>query len=327
MDRDEARENLVNVMRRAALEAAEEVEGMFGLTGRMLPTKNVGSAPTGEGERKALWKAFDRTARRWEKRFEEGAKEALEHDRREILALTTEEKGQALREKRSIDWKKVLKSVQEYLEEAGEEFWRETFAPLIEGIVTDQGERWATRLGVEFDVENLRARDWFNEFELRFAQPINETTEREIAQVLNRAQAEGSSVPEVQRQLEAMFEREIEGRLPEDPEFEWFTERTPPFRTETIARTETIRSSNAGTQGLFKDWGVKKKEWLSTKDDRTRTYEKGDEFDHLEADGQVVGIDEPFVVGGEELMYPGDPAGSEGNVINCRCTELPVVEE
>jgi len=27
----------------------------------------------------------------------------------------------------------------------------------------------------------------------------------------------------------------------------------------------------------------------------------------------------------EELDYPGDPAGSPGNTINCRCTILPVL--
>jgi uncharacterized protein with gpF-like domain len=48
--------------------------------------------------------------------------------------------------------------------------------------------------------------------------------------------------------------------------------------------------------------------------------------DHLAADGQVQDIDEPFDVGGEQLMYPGDPAGSPGNTINCRCTVLPVME-
>ena len=44
--------------------------------------------------------------------------------------------------------------------------------------------------------------------------------------------------------------------------------------------------------------------------------------DHAEADGQEVGMDEAFDVGGEQLMYPGDPAGSAGNTINCRCTVI-----
>lgn len=278
-------------------------------------------------QRKALWKEFDATARKWEARFRAAAKKALEHDRREILAIVGEAKKAALREKASIDWKKILKQIEDYLEEAGEEFWRTTFIPLIEGIVIDQGEKWAGRLGIEFDVQNLRARSWFNDYTLQFAKPINDTTEREIAQIMARAQAEGSSIPKIQNQLNAMFERELSGKLPDDPEWEWFLDRLPPYRIEAIARTETIRASNNGTNELFKEWGVKRHEWLSTKDDRTRSYDAGDEFDHVEADGQVVPIDTPFIVSGEDLMYPGDPTGSPGNTINCRCTLIPVIEE
>lgn len=39
--------------------------------------------------------------------------------------------------------------------------------------------------------------------------------------------------------------------------------------------------------------------------------------DHMAVDGQIRDVDEPFDVGGESLMYPGDPAGSPGNTINC----------
>jgi hypothetical protein len=35
----------------------------------------------------------------------------------------------------------------------------------------------------------------------------------------------------------------------------------------------------------------------------------------------------PFDIGGEALMYPGDPAGSAGQVINCRCAMGWVVKE
>jgi uncharacterized protein with gpF-like domain len=40
---------------------------------------------------------------------------------------------------------------------------------------------------------------------------------------------------------------------------------------------------------------------------------------HLAAVGQVRDVNEPFMVGGEALMYPKDPAGSPGNTINCSC--------
>ena len=45
---------------------------------------------------------------------------------------------------------------------------------------------------------------------------------------------------------------------------------------------------------------------------------------HLEADGQEVDQDEPFIVDGEELMYPRDSSmgASAGNIINCACTSI-----
>jgi uncharacterized protein with gpF-like domain len=86
-----------------------------------------------------------------------------------------------------------------------------------------------------------------------------------------------------------------------------------------IARTETIRSSNAGSQELFGEWGVTRKEWLSTFDNRARD-------DHMAANEQTVGINEPFQVGDDWLMYPGDPAGSPEQTINCRCIVLPVLD-
>jgi hypothetical protein len=33
-------------------------------------------------------------------------------------------------------------------------------------------------------------------------------------------------------------------------------------------------------------------------------------------------MDEPFIVGESELMYPSDPEGPAEEVINCRCAVL-----
>lgn len=62
------------------------------------------------------------------------------------------------------------------------------------------------------------------------------------------------------------------------------------------------------------------KEWASAEDSRTRP-------SHAAADGDEVPLDEPFSVGGELLMVPGDPRGSAKNVANCRCSILhhPVI--
>lgn len=54
------------------------------------------------------------------------------------------------------------------------------------------------------------------------------------------------------------------------------------------------------------------KQWDSTLDKRTRR-------SHQHVDGEIRELDEPFSNG---LMYPGDPAGSAKEVINCRCALL-----
>jgi len=50
--------------------------------------------------------------------------------------------------------------------------------------------------------------------------------------------------------------------------------------------------------------------------------------DHREIDGQTVGLHERFILpDGEELYYPGDPAGSAGAIINCRCVAVHLVRD
>ena len=90
------------------------------------------------------------------------------------------------------------------------------------------------------------------------------------------------------------------------------------------ARTAVTGAQNAGRQDQYEkaaEMGIKvRKRWIATKDMRTR-------HEHGMADGQVVDVDEPFIVGGEEMMFPGDPSGSAWNVYNCRCTMRTVEKE
>lgn len=124
----------------------------------------------------------------------------------------------------------------------------------------------------------------------------------------------------MQDNLEALFKQWMDGDMsPSD--FAWLDERMPPYRREMIARTETIRAANAGSQELFKQWGIEKREWLATADARTRPT-------HKAASGQVRPIGEAFEVGGYRMMHPGD--GGLGadvrEIVNCRCTILPIIE-
>lgn len=88
-------------------------------------------------------------------------------------------------------------------------------------------------------------------------------------------------------------------------------------RATVIAQTEThgaaMHSSFESAKKLGRDFGVKtQKEWITTEDSRTRDI-------HSETNGQVVDMEQPFIVGGEEMERPGDPSASAENVINCRC--------
>jgi 2'-5' RNA ligase len=90
-------------------------------------------------------------------------------------------------------------------------------------------------------------------------------------------------------------------------------------RATMLARTEMISLVNGGSIAAARlvngaaDGGepqVGYKRWLATEDERTRET-------HAEADGQVVAIDQPFQVGGEQADFPGDPGLSDEEAINC----------
>lgn len=89
-------------------------------------------------------------------------------------------------------------------------------------------------------------------------------------------------------------------------------------RTAAIrnARTATTYAQNKAKQDRLMD--LKKqgcsvtKKWKATADERTRP-------EHWEAHLQEVDVDQPFEVGGELLMEPGDPSASGWNKYNCRC--------
>ena len=92
-----------------------------------------------------------------------------------------------------------------------------------------------------------------------------------------------------------------------------------------IARTETTQVEARGRYNVgeeAKELGFKVyKKWVATKDSRTRDA-------HVKANGQIVPQDEPFIVGGEKMMYPGDSSlgASAENVINCRCTMVTILK-
>jgi hypothetical protein len=108
-----------------------------------------------------------------------------------------------------------------------------------------------------------------------------------------------------------------------------YSDRMLKHRADMIARTETLNAMRAASHdaidqaaevaGLPDD--AIERVWSDTGDGRTRP-------DHAAANGQTVGKNEPFIVGGEALMYPGDASlGASGaQTIACRCVETVRVD-
>jgi hypothetical protein len=86
-------------------------------------------------------------------------------------------------------------------------------------------------------------------------------------------------------------------------------------RAKTIARTETISSSNAGSYyGAVQTGVTLKKKWIPTFDDSTRDT-------HLAMGSKPsINLDELFNVGNSRGSFAGDPTLSAKERINCRCT-------
>ena len=84
---------------------------------------------------------------------------------------------------------------------------------------------------------------------------------------------------------------------------------TQATEVENMARYDAMAEAEkrAEENGL-----VLVKIWRTEEDEKVRDA-------HARAEGQEAKVDEPFYVGGERLMYPGDINGSASNIINCRC--------
>lgn len=87
-------------------------------------------------------------------------------------------------------------------------------------------------------------------------------------------------------------------------------------RSLMIARTETTGAVNGGSQLYYEEEGVKQKKWLTSHDEHVRET-------HRQIDGQTVPLGQKFDNG---LMFPGDMDGEAKDIVNCRCTMVPVVK-
>ncbi len=131
--------------------------------------------------------------------------------------------------------------------------------------------------------------------------------------IINRAIIQGEKEALGERQIAKLIEEKTFGAIGR-------------ARASTIARTETHAAASYATHEATKELALpaQRKQWVSVSDSRTRPH-------HAAANGQEVGIDEPFIIrdDGQEIrmMYPSDGSGGGSNNINCRCLALYFTDE
>ena len=121
-----------------------------------------------------------------------------------------------------------------------------------------------------------------------FGLGVNNTTREKVLKTMSDGIEEGEGI------------QQIAGRIKEV--YKGF----PDYRSEMIARTETIAATNEATLGAYNQSEVTThKEWIAVMDDRTRP-------EHAELNGEIKELGKAFSNG---LQYPSEP--------NCRCVLGP----
>jgi len=173
--------------------------------------------------------------------------------------------------------------------------------PLIEQAVQVGATFGSAGVGeVDFDVLNPLVLEAVRKRVAFFSKRINEETARALTEQIRQALQEGEDILRIAERIEDVYDQAIG------------------FRSLRIARTEVISASNRGALAAYEAGGAQSKQWVTAGDEHVRET-------HQAAEGQVVGLNQKFIVGEALLDHPGDPSGPPEEIINCRCTIVPVL--
>ena len=206
-------------------------------------------------------------------------------------------------------WMETKFSLSDWLSGFARSFWNNRFLDLLIGsirnILKEGMLAGMLRAGIgELTQEQLDARNVQLDIVARQvarSELVNDTTERELIEMLIRMIDENAT----QQDMQVAMREKFEGYRS--------------YRVDRITNTVVVGAFESGTLLSWQEAGIDSKGWLDGKDARVRPT-------HVAARGQIVPLEAPFTVGNAQLMHPGDPNGPVGEVINCRCTMVPVFE-
>jgi HK97 family phage portal protein len=233
---------------------------------------------------KEMWLKFLRLHDRYERHVREAIKDYAQSLRRRLKSDI------------NAYFRKDITDFLFNLDEEAEELAK-ILLPALEDILRDTPKAFEVEVDPLIYDAKVKARLLTFKRRIRW---ITETTWEQLRQKLGDALAEGGSWSDLIGAVE-----EVLGDL-------------ETWRAERIARTETTAALNMGYEESLKATGVRRKMWVTAHDERVRE-------SHQQMEGEIVDLDDYFVLpSGARLRFPCDPEGAPEEVINCRCTIVPV---
>lgn len=246
-------------------------------------------------QKTAFWWKFEKAAKSQEANLERAMKRYFQAQQDKVVKKLEAVLGEkTVKENSEDDIERIVSEVDEQkkLSDTLKSFW-------VEGA--RQGNVIAAEAlgeGIAFDLILPEMLEWIKTDGAELVKGINNTTKEGLRETLAEGIQEGESIPKLRDRVSEIMN---------------IAKST---RATTIARTETHGSVTRGTFKSYDKAGVEQKEWLATRDTRTRD-------SHRHIDGERKALDEPFSNG---LQHPGG-AGPASEVVNCRCALLPVIED
>lgn len=256
------------------------------------------------------WKAYMRARGKKETALKVAVRQAFEWDRAQIKKRLKAMKGQAA----SVFTADYFPTAEEWAKA-----WREILEDAESAIFQTFGQRGIDALGgggdlnLNFDLESPWIKNHFDKLCQKGIEYVTSTTKSELSALIKQSLKDGLNTADIAKAIDD----KIDG---------WEAGKS---RAYLVAQTETTKLSNGALKDGFQEVSDKtgftvKKLWVTSGDEFVRNIDAGDEYDHAAADGQMVGLDEKFVIHGKNgddyVDYPGDPSGAAGNVCGERCT-------
>lgn len=190
------------------------------------------------------------------------------------------------------------------------------FSSLLDGItleiIKDQSELAYRFIGLEgkLTIANNAVKNFIEKQVAKIIKDATKETNDKLASAIINGLDKEESIPQIRKRVDNLFDD------------------MKKYRSERIARTETLRASNFAATESYKESGfVKKLRWLTALDDRTCEW-------CGPMNGKTIGVDENFFDKGDS--FRGRDGGNldldYGSVefpplhVNCRCTTIPIIQ-